>query len=412
MIDVKADAKDIAFQASALTARRARDGQPLAPIAKSNSKAVDDVSQSHPLVLVQVLRAIAAILVLAGHTQAEVLRAAAASGQDLLRIPLPPGGFGVDLFFCISGFIMVVSSARLFERPLARRQFLLRRAIRLVPLYWLVTLCYMPILMLGSRGYEGNLSQALLASLAFIPYPTYGAEGGLVFPLYTLGWSLNYEVFFYVLFSLFVVLPAPRAVIALCSTLLIIVLAGFALPAESTVLRFWSQPIILEFGLGALLGWAWLRDLRLSRSSAALVAIGALACVLIDPLGLAVKIAGQSTQNDFMRVLGWGLPAALLLLAAVLFERGNRVDLKPLSPIAFLGDCSYSLYLIHPFALLFIGVAWNWLHLERLFGWTFLGVVLMAGATGMAIISYWYIERPVTKWLRRHPAVAFCEQKP
>lgn len=411
-MDVKVNPEEIAFRAPDLPAGCKHDDRAPDRVRMWKSIEQDRVDRSHPLVLVQVLRAAAAMLVLAGHTQAEVSRAAAASGQAFERIPLPPGGFGVDLFFCISGFIMIVSSARLYASPFARRRFLLRRAIRLVPLYWLATLCYVPLLMLGSHRYQGDLSQALLASLAFIPFPTYGAEGALVFPLYTLGWSLNYEVFFYLVFALFVVLPAARAVMAVCSTLVIIVAAGFALPTEATVLRFWSQPIILEFGLGVLAGWAWLRNLRLGGPAAALMAIGTLACVLIDPLGLAVKVAGQSTQNDIVRVLGWGLPAALLLLAAVLFERSGRVDLRPLSPIAFLGDCSYSLYLIHPFALIFIGTAWNRLHLERSFGWELLGIALIAGAIGLAIVSYRYVERPVTKWLQRLPAVVLCGRTP
>lgn len=355
--------------------------------------------RTEPLVLIQVLRAIAALLVLVGHTQGEVVRVAAAHGQNLAPLPFLPGGFGVDLFFCISGFVMVVSSARLFATTGARGIFLRRRAFRLVPLYWLVTICYVPLLMLGSHGYQGDLPRALATSLAFIPYPSYGADGALVFPLYSLGWTLNYEVFFYLVFSLFIVLPARRAGMAVCVALSLVVIAGVSFSSDAAALRFWSQPIILEFGFGVIAGYAWLRGRRLGGAAAATLIAAALAYVLADPFGLSIKIDGASTQNDFLRVLGWGLPTWVLLVAAVLFERHRSIDLKFLSFVAFLGDCSYSLYLVHPFALLLITKGWLGLQLERYLDWKILGVALIGGSIGLSIVSYRRIERPLTSWL-------------
>lgn len=148
-------------------------------------------AQSEPLVLVQALRALASllVLVLVGHTLGFVLKIFVADGSGERLTFAWPGGFGVDLFFCISGFIMVVSSHRLFGAPHARVTFLTRRALRLVPLYWIATLCFLPILLFGSKGYTGSLWQAILTSLFFLPYPTYGVDGAVVFPIHTLGWS-------------------------------------------------------------------------------------------------------------------------------------------------------------------------------------------------------------------------------
>src|SRR5262245_61954213 len=94
------------------------------------------------LTSVQALRALAALLVLVGHTVSNINRAAAATGAPTPAIVHLPGGFGVDLFFAISGFIMVVSSEQLFGLPGAGRTFLERRLVRIVPLYWLATLAY------------------------------------------------------------------------------------------------------------------------------------------------------------------------------------------------------------------------------------------------------------------------------
>jgi peptidoglycan/LPS O-acetylase OafA/YrhL len=123
--------------------------------------------------------------------------------------------------------------------------------------------------------------------------------------------------------------------------------------------------------------------------------------LLIDPFNLSIKVEGASTQNDFVRLIGWGIPTAVLLLAAVLFERHHKVDLKRFSFIAYLGDCSYSLYLMHPFALLFITKVWKILHLERFLGWEALGIALIGGSIGLAVFSYRYIEKPLTKWLHQ-----------
>jgi peptidoglycan/LPS O-acetylase OafA/YrhL len=123
--------------------------------------------------------------------------------------------------------------------------------------------------------------------------------------------------------------------------------------------------------------------------------------LVLDPLGLSIKVAGASTPNDWVRVVGWGLPAAMFLIAAVFFERGRAIDRKSLPLLVTLGDCSYSLYLMHPFALLVIGKAWVSLHFARVLPWEALGLCLFAGSLGMALLTYRVIEKPVTKWLHR-----------
>src|SRR5262249_26224632 len=154
---------------------------------------------------------------------------------------------------------------------------------RLIPLYYLVTLIYAIVLVLGPRGYAGNAGIALLTSLAFIPYPTYGVEGSDVFPLFTLGWSLNYEVFFYLLFSIFITAPRSRAVISIAGMLVAVTLAGQLLHPNGIALRFWCQPIILEFGFGMIIALVWRGAIRASLWLCAVVAVVALGLLLADP---------------------------------------------------------------------------------------------------------------------------------
>ena len=357
--------------------------------------------KSQPLVLVQALRAVAALLVLIGHVQGHVVGTAAASGVALRPVPFIAGGFGVDLFFAISGFIMVVSSSRLFDAPGARSTFLLRRAFRLIPLYWFATLAYVALVLVGSHAVPRDFALAAAASLAFFPYASDGAD---VFPVFTLGWSLNYEVFFYLLFSMFIVWPLRRAVLGVTAALLAVAAVGAVMHPETVALRFWSQPIILEFGFGVVFGFLWLRGWRIGAALATMLALCALAALVIDPLGLSIKVNGASTPNDWVRVIGWGLPAATMLAGAVFFERGRIIDHPALAFPVALGDCSYSLYLMHPFALLFIGKTWTGLHLERWLPWPVLALALIAGSVALAWLSYRTIEKPVTRWLHRRAA--------
>ena len=358
-------------------------------------------SGQRPLLLVQVLRALAATLVLLGHTNSEVNRVAMQSGAGSTLVPHIPTGFGVDLFFVISGFIMVMSSQRLFGTRHGSGTFLMRRFTRLVPLYWIVTLVYVAVLVAGSHGYHGDLLKALLTSLSFVPYPTYGVDGsGNVYPLYTLGWTLNYEMFFYVIFAIFIGLSQARAVRAIGATLALLVAIGLLLGAGGSELTFWTQPIILEFGFGLGVGTLWLSDFRLSAPTCLLIAVAALCVVVADPGHLTIKLAGGSTPNDLRRVLAWGLPAAAILLAVTLLEKSRPFHGKFVSALSFGGDCSYALYLIHPLVLESLLKLWEHLKLAKTLGFVPLGVAVLVVSYAAAALTHLLLERPLTRKLQ------------
>jgi Acyltransferase family len=114
--------------------------------------------ESSPLVSIQALRAIAALLVFWGHAINAVHLKIEADFPHLY------GPFGVDLFFVISGFVMVYSSERLFGQPGAPITFFVRRLARIVPLYWLAT----TVLVWFVVPYAST--KAVLGSLFFAPH--------------------------------------------------------------------------------------------------------------------------------------------------------------------------------------------------------------------------------------------------
>ena len=306
------------------------------------------------------------------------------------RLTLPTG-VGVDLFFAISGFIMIYASERLFARKGAGRTFLLRRIGRVAPLYWISTTAVLCLLLLGSKGAAGLPSFSyILSSYLFIPDDAFGSVDGIAFPLLSLGWTLNYEMLFYAVFSAFLFLPRTRAIICVSVTMTILVALGLILTPASILLQTWSQAIILEFMLGMWIAVAFQRGVRLPPIWSVALLGGAIVWLALDPTDL---LAARQTPNDVRRLIGWGFPAIMVLGSFILTTW--RMPLLIERPAMIVGDASYSLYLTHPFVLLVVERAW-----PRLFGLQYLLAMVLAGV-GLAIIVavavHRLIERPIDR---------------
>ncbi len=128
------------------------------------------------------------------------------------------GGMGVATFFVISGFIMVYTTRDKFGRSGAGLEFIKKRIIRIVPLYYITTILVVILTALVNKTSILPSPAELVSSIAFVPYknPT-----GEVVPLYALGWTLEYEMFFYVIFAAAMrfrlVVGLPIIIIALLS---------------------------------------------------------------------------------------------------------------------------------------------------------------------------------------------------
>ena len=288
---------------------------------------------------IQSLRALAALMVVVGHSQTEAVVAATKRGLAFAPLSILPWGAGVDLFFVISGFIMVVSSDKLFGQPGAPATFARRRLTRIVPLYWLFTTLYVLIQLATHKPVGGG---DLLASYLFWPQDVY--RDGALRPIFSLGWTLNYEMFFYAIFSLAIVLPRRGAVAAAAGLLIVGVALGRMIAIPSGPLAYWTQPIVLEFVLGMGIALSWRAGFRLP----GLVRVGlagvALAVLFVDPMGSSHQSGSWITPTDLARLFGWGLPAAGLVAAAA-FARETTQLPRMVAWSVPLGDASYALYL-------------------------------------------------------------------
>jgi len=333
---------------------------------------------------VQALRALAALFVVVFHSTVLL--------HDKFAphfVPWQNGNAGVDLFFVISGFIMVISSRRLRAQADGWRRFLEFRLIRVVPMYWLVTLlklaavALVPALALHTRPTLWN------GCAAFLFFPARDAAG-MIRPPLDVGWTLSYEMLFYMVFAGALYLRvAPLRI--LVPVMLSLSLLSLALPANGPAFFTLASPLVLEFVFGAALGQAFING-SLSRAAAS---PWTLAIAAVGVAGLAFLPLG----GIWLRVAFWGSAATAALGGAILAERW----LDPFLPrwLERLGEASYALYLTHGFVLPIAAIL---VAHTGLTGGTRCGVLIVVCvvlSVITAMVTYRCIEAPLTVALRR-----------
>jgi exopolysaccharide production protein ExoZ len=338
------------------------------------------------LLSIQFLRAVAALGVAASHVKLD-LNTRLGMPEALPYLDL--GTAGVDLFFVISGFVMVYASGKLFQSASGPRIFFVRRLIRIVPLYWACTTIYLAFpLFAPAIARTAYALDSVIASYLFIPYPRSDVDG--MFPVVGQGWTLNYEMFFYVIFALAIILPRRHAVAAVTFAFAAMVFAGllFTLPQP---LAFWANPITLEFVLGCLLGLAYAEGARLG--------VAARITLIIAGLSLWSFLEARAPA-DSSTLITRGIPAAMILAGAV-FGQPRRQATTIGRTLSLVGDASYALYLFHPVFIRALrevamrsGMVSGTAHRLYL-------VIVVAIATVAAIGIHCAFERPVTQMLRR-----------
>ncbi|WP_248313152.1 acyltransferase [Bosea sp. F3-2] len=342
-----------------------------------------------PIYSIQVLRALAAFMVAIHHVQPDAAVLAAQAGLSFSRSDLLPWMAGVDIFFVVSGFIMVHASQDLFGRAGAWREFLKRRLARIVPLYWAMTTLFLLVgLAVPAVLNSGvpNLAQ-ILGSYLFWPVVS---TQGLVQPVYSLGWTLNYEMLFYALFAAGLALPKrwtlPAVILVLAALVGMESLSGpLSLP-----FAFWGQPIVLEFAAGMGIAVLRRRGLRLHGALRVAVAIGGVAVLIA-----AAQLPG--TDGPWSSVLWRGGAAVLLMLAAGCGREGI-VPPKPIMALAAVGDASYALYLVHPFVIRGMREVALRIGLHAPMPYI---VLALTGAVVAAVLLYRFFEKPATRLVRR-----------
>ncbi|MCA0964022.1 acyltransferase family protein [Salipiger bermudensis] len=325
---------------------------------------------------IQYLRAFAALSVVALHAGKRVEADLPAPLYDVLSL----GHGGVDLFFVISGFIMWSISQTKETDPAG---FLVRRLIRVAPPYWIATLCFVLMSVVIGASWVELSGPHIVKSLAFVPHFN-ATEPTRIWPVLVPGWTLNYEMFFYMLFAATLLVGGSARFVVLTGLLLALVALGYAATPVDAIAITYTSPLLLEFLGGVVGARIWQSAPGGLLRNGLLIAMAAVAFLVLGP---------QVDPTDYWsRTIGFGGPGILLVSGVA----GLAGRVPRLAVLERLGDASYAIYLFHLFVVLPMQVVW--VALPGLHGPVaaigFVLVVLgLSALLGNAL--YLYMERPL-----------------
>jgi peptidoglycan/LPS O-acetylase OafA/YrhL len=336
------------------------------------------------LLNVQALRGLAAFLVVFVHLETVAKLAGLPAGITVF------GNSGVDVFFVISGLIMVVTTSG--PKGQTPQGFLRNRLTRIAPLYWTITFAVFAIALVAPRLLQSTTADPvqLLESLAFIPY---ARADGEMHPVVFVGWTLNYEMAFYVIFALGLLLRNHLLGLALSIAVLVAVAAYGQIARPEGVLGFYCAPMILEFAAGMVLGALLVRD-RLPKSR-----VWGWTAAAIGVVALAVMLAGPWLWGQFDRSVMFGIPAVVVVAAGLIAERARLVLAQ--GWIQTLGAASYSVYLTHFFCTQVVtNAAVRLAGLGPLAMWA-LALVALVLVAMVGVFVHRRVELPLTELARK-----------
>ena len=289
------------------------------------------------------------------------------------------GAAGVDLFFVISGFVMVYSSVNLIGDRKGWLVFSQRRIIRIVPMYWLATTVKLVVMVLAGEFVLHARFSLLDTSMSYLFLPTRNSDGNL-FPLLGVGWTLNFEMLFYLLFA--VALFLRVSVFKFVGTVLFLLAIGALFRQDNwPAVSFYLNPIVLDFFLGMLIAKACLRDKYLPRGAAILSVFAGLLLLLVFP----VTIWHTSLA---------GVAAAMIIVGVVALEAW--FTWIP-GWLIYLADASYVIYLFHPMIAPAAPTILSKLNMP----YPLLSIALsICFALLAGCFIHKLVEKPVTLWLK------------
>jgi exopolysaccharide production protein ExoZ len=340
---------------------------------------------------IQALRGLAAVAVVIHHGQQAIQDYSLGSIFDL-----GGGASGVDIFFAISGFIMVYTTAKFWGKAGAWSNFLTKRLIRIVPLYWIFTLLKVGGIMAGGGIVRYSVLTLPLVVGSFLFIPVYNPGHSQIVPILVVGWTLCYEMFFYLLLTICLAItkkPIQLLILVLC---LLVAVSFFRQPswgAQSTLINL----ILLEFVFGMVVALVVRAGHLLPAPVAAITALAMLALMIASPYIPFFSLPGHG-DSDY-RAFYWGIPGALILYATVSLEPFARRWFSGLPVL--LGDASYSIYLVHAFVLAPVGAIWAHFHwLNSAWAWALVATGVVVSCVSGTIV-HWIVEKPLIDFLHK-----------
>jgi exopolysaccharide production protein ExoZ len=300
------------------------------------------------------------------------------------------GALGVDLFFVISGVVIASVTTGRFGRPRNAGIFLYHRLARIFPIFWIYTTISLIAHSFNRSGRNGDdvHSYNLLASYLLIPTRL---------PMLLLqGWTLSYELYFYLVFFLLLLFMPERIapwLLGLWGIAIIVTKLHIGLSASSLI-QILTNPLALEFLVGCIIFHIYRRS-RLHPSAGTILLLTSLLWLVAIIAYTALTHPGHPewiADGPWRRPLLYGTFSALFLLGAIELERTRIIRYLPI--LSSIGDWSYSIYLSH--TLVLRPLAWLIARLMPNHASIFLITLIgLPAVTLVGYLSYTYLERPL-----------------
>lgn len=294
------------------------------------------------------------------------------------------GAKGVDLFFIISGFIMVYITDSAKTAPL---KFFFRRFSRVAPTYWLITLVVIGIgLVAPSLLKSGKLDIAhVIASFLFIPWDH--PVNISTFPVLQVGWSLNAEAEFYTIFAISMAISHKLRVFTASLFILFLVTLGYIFEPANETLAALTSTVMIEFVFGMVIASLHISRIQFQDAfGIIMLSAGVIWLFLFDVNGV----------YDKSRWYQSGLPAFLIVWSLVNFEMRRPFRMGSLMDL--MSRASYALYLTHFFVVGLLREVWPPALVGGIFFDLLFIFVLFATSWVVAILFYQIVERPLVRW--------------
>lgn len=344
---------------------------------------------------IQILRGLAALSVVLFHYRYYLVPDG--SSVAVPNILFGWGAIGVDLFFVISGFIMVYITNGKTGGMRASLEFIVNRLIRILPTYYIVLLFVFLTGGAMSIFHYPEKTNTLISALTFHPYtnspaPLYINDEGM----FNVRWTLNYELYFYLAFSLCLLVrhrllalvcwfSFPAIIAFLTGQNVTFSTAGYEF--NSSLLRFFTNPIIIEFGFGMLTGYLYTHLKGRNENLFFFLAILTLASTIY--LVVIGRLPAYNLSTSFV-----------FSLLVLFFALSNNMIVKVMpSPVIVLGNISFSWYLLHSPLASFISDKVEKAHPNAMHS-TIGFIILIIASILVAYLSHKYIEIKLSDSIR------------
>lgn len=341
---------------------------------------------------IQVLRGVAALLVVAAHLQ--IIEQRYGRGDAILPAWLEYGKASVDLFFVISGFVIATVTRGQFQSLRAAGHFLFQRMTRIYPPYWLYSAAvlllwiFRPEMVNATQGHRVNI----VASFLLLPQD--------LLPLLMVGWTLVHEMYFYLVITLLMPVLRERAFPVALALWALVVIAGqsywMVVTAENNGpwMRLAFHPLTLEFMGGAAM--ALLLNGNIRGNGWVVMSIG-----IVGFLLAAIWLHASDTTLDtggWGRLLFFGLPSLLVVHGAASAEMEGKLRFPKM--MRKIGDASYSIYLTHVLVLSAIGRAWAQIAVPGAINHAIVLATMVLVTLIVGLLSYRWVEVPILNAIR------------